>query len=46
MGQQAAALQSPLAIDVVEMDELHTYIGNKKLLLGVDCSRSLWTPVY
>jgi insertion element IS1 protein InsB len=23
------------------MDELHTYIGHKKLLLGLDCSRSL-----
>jgi transposase-like protein len=36
MGEQATAIQSPQKIDVVEIDELHTYIGNKKLLLGVD----------
>ncbi|WP_394351945.1 IS1 family transposase [Rhodocytophaga rosea] len=29
-GQQTPALESPSAIDVVEMDELHTYIGHKK----------------
>jgi transposase-like protein len=34
MGQQAAALESPSAIDVVEMDELHTYIGHKKTIVG------------
>lgn len=40
-GQQAAPLQSKQCIDVVEMDELHTYIGNKKLLLDLDCGRSI-----
>ena len=34
MGQQASALHSPSAIDVVEMDELHTYIGHKKTIVG------------
>ena len=34
MGQQAAALESPSAIDVVEIDELHTYIGHKKTIVG------------
>jgi transposase-like protein len=24
-------------IEIIEMDELHTYIGAKKLLLGMDC---------
>ncbi len=36
MGEQAIALQSHQSIDVVEIDELHTYIRHKKLLLGVD----------
>ena len=34
MGQQADPLPSHSAIDVVEMDELHTYIGNKKTTAG------------
>jgi hypothetical protein len=34
MGQQAAALESHTAIEVVEMDELHTYIGHKKTSVG------------
>ena len=38
-GQQAPALASHPAIDVVELDELHTYISYKKLLLGVDSLR-------
>ena len=25
------------AIEVVELDELHSYVGQKKLLLGMDC---------
>ena len=33
-GEQTAALQSHKAIDVVEMDELHTYIGHKKTTVG------------
>ena len=31
-GEQTAALQPHKAIDVVEMDELHTYIGHKKTI--------------
>lgn len=34
MGQQAATLESLSVIDVVEMDELHTYIGHKKTIVG------------
>jgi transposase-like protein len=26
-------------IDIVEVDELHTYVGQKKTLLDMDCSR-------
>ena len=33
-GQQAPALASHTAIDVVELDELHTYIGHKKTIVG------------
>ncbi len=33
-GQQAAPLQSEQTIDIVEMDELHTYIGKKKTIVG------------
>lgn len=36
-GEQASQLQSDKEIDVVELDEMHTYIGSKKLLLGMDC---------
>jgi transposase len=32
--QQAPALESHTAVDVVEMDELHTYIGDKKTIVG------------
>ena len=46
MGEQATALQSQQAIDMVEIDELHTYIGHKKLLLGVDSSRSIRQALY
>ncbi len=34
MGEQAPALQSPANIDVVEIDELHTYIRDKKTIVG------------
>ena len=34
MGEQATALQSHPGIDVVEIDELHTYIGHKKITVG------------
>lgn len=36
-GEQATSLNSEDDIEVVEIDELHTYIGSKKLLLGMDC---------
>ena len=50
-GEQANNMQSEQDIDVVEMDELHTYIGQKKaiagyglLLIGIgrDSSLSCW----
>ena len=34
MGEQTPALASSASIDVVEMDELHTYIGDKKTIVG------------
>ncbi len=34
MGEQATALQSQQAMDVVEIDELHTYIVHKKITVG------------
>jgi len=36
-GQELDDLKSENEIDVVEMDEMHTYIGNKKILLDLDC---------
>ncbi len=33
-GKKAGELQSDDAIEVVELDELHTYIGNKKTTAG------------
>ena len=36
-GQELEGLKSENEIDVVEMDEMHTYIGNKKILLDLDC---------
>ena len=36
-GEQAASLKSDNSIEVVELDEMHTYIGSKKLLLDMDC---------
>ena len=46
MGQKASALQSAASIVVVEIDELHTYFGHKKLLLGMARSRPIWTSFY
>ena len=36
-GEGAQVLQSDSTVKVVEMDEMHTYIGSKKLLLDLDC---------
>jgi transposase-like protein len=36
-GQEAEDLKSENEISIVEMDEMHTYIGNKKILLDLDC---------
>ncbi|MFC5537805.1 helix-turn-helix domain-containing protein [Rhodocytophaga aerolata] len=33
-GQQAAPVERPSTIEVVETDELHTYIGHKKTIVG------------
>ena len=33
-GSKAAELKSEEAIEVVELDEMHTYIGNKKITAG------------
>ena len=36
-GQELEDLKSENEISIVEMDEMHTYIGNKKILLDLDC---------
>ncbi len=36
-GQELEALKSENEISIVELDEMHTYIGNKKILLDLDC---------
>jgi transposase len=36
-GEALEGLRSEAGIEVVEMDEMHTYIGSKKLLLDMDC---------
>ena len=36
-GEKLEELRSANEIEVVEMDEMHTYIGSKKLLLDLDC---------
>lgn len=33
-GEQAASLKSDNSIEVVELDEMHTYIGSKKTTVG------------
>jgi hypothetical protein len=41
-GESIEPLRSDKDIEVVELDEMHTYIGSKKLLLDLDCCRSKW----
>ena len=36
-GKQVEDIRSSTAIDVVEIDEMHTYITSKKILLDMDC---------
>lgn len=36
-GNQVSLTTSQQAVEIVEIDELHTYIGSKKVLLGMDC---------
>ena len=36
-GEKAKDLRSDSALKVMEMDEMHTYISSKKLLLDMDC---------
>jgi transposase len=36
-GQELEDLKSENDIEIVELDEMHTYIGNKKILLDLDC---------
>jgi transposase-like protein len=36
-GEAADEIRSDTAIDVVEIDEMHSYISQKKLLLDMDC---------
>jgi transposase len=36
-GESIEGVRSAAGVEVVEMDEMHTYIGSKKLLLDMDC---------
>lgn len=36
-GSKVSLPQNSQPIAVVEIDELHSYVGSKKLLLGMDC---------
>ena len=36
-GESIEAIRSAAGVEVVEMDEMHTYVGSKKLLLDMDC---------
>ena len=36
-GEEINQIRSEGKIEVVEIDEMHTYIGQKKLLLDLDC---------
>lgn len=37
MGEQVELPKSEEPIEIAELDEIHTYIERKKLLLGLDC---------
>ena len=54
LGEQAEDIKSEQHVDIIEMDELHTYIGQKNaiagyglLLIGMgrDSSASFWVTV-
>jgi len=36
-GKKIDTLRSQDKVEIVEIDEMHTYIGSKKLLLDLDC---------
>jgi transposase len=36
-GEQLDAIKNDEPVQVVELDELHSYVGSKKRLLGIDC---------
>ena len=36
-GEQLEAIKSDKPVVITELDEMHTYIGSKKLLLDMDC---------
>lgn len=36
-GESITPIRSENDIEVIELDEMHTYIGSKKLLLDLDC---------
>jgi transposase-like protein len=53
-GESIESIRSSTHIDIVEMDEMHTYIGSKKTTAGYglllidmesDSSTALWVPV-
>lgn len=36
-GSQVSLPRRTDPVEIVELDEMHTYVGSKKLLLGMDC---------
>lgn len=50
-GQQLAPLRGHKAIEIVELDEVHTYIGSKKTIAGyglllIEMGESMWTSFW
>jgi len=52
-GESIESIRSTIQVDVIEMDEMHTYIGSKKTIVGSglllidmanDSSTAMWVP--
>ena len=44
-GESCDSLRSEDTVEVMEVDEMHTYISKKKLLLDLDCCGSVWKEI-
>lgn len=52
-GESIESIRSATGVEVVEMDEMHTYVGSQKIIagsglllidMGNDCSTAWWAP--